>query len=218
MKKILCVLAVGMFLGLPALAQDRASQAMVLNISAGTLSFPAASLPNGQVSLAYTGVSLTASGGVAPYAYAVTNGSLPAGLTLSSGGAISGTPTLAETSTFTVQVTDSEKPAISATQTFSITIQGALTITTTSLPGGNVGAAYAATINITGGVPPYNCSISAGALPTGIALGATGSTSCPLSGTPTAAGGFNFTLTVTDSATGTPAVVHVQGRAVIPKR
>lgn len=218
MKKILCVLAIGMFLSLPALAQDRASQAMVLNISSGTLSFPAASLPNGQVSLAYTGVSLTASGGMAPYTYAVTNGSLPAGLTLASSGAISGTPTLAETSTFTVQVADAEKPAVTATQTFSITVQGVLTITTTSLASGTVGTAYAGTINITGGVPPYNCSVSAGALPTGIALGATGSTSCPLSGTPSAAGAFNFTITVTDSATGTPAVVHVQGSAVIPPK
>lgn len=218
MRKILFVAAIGMFLGLPALAQDRASQAMVLSISAGSLSFPAQSLPNGQVNLAYTGVSLTASGGVAPYTFTVTNGSLPAGVALSSSGVFSGTPTLAATSTFTVQVTDSEKPAVSATQTFSITVQGVLTITTTSLASGTVGTAYAGTINITGGVPPYNCAISAGALPTGIALGATGSTSCPLSGTPTAAGAFSFTITVTDSATGVPAVVHVQGSAVIPPR
>jgi large repetitive protein len=218
MKKILSLLVLGMFLSMPALAQDKASQALVLNISAGTLSFPAASLPNGQVNLAYTGVSLTASGGLAPYTYTVTSGSLPIGLILSTTGAFSGTPTTAETSSFTVQVTDSEKPAVSATQTFSITIQSPLTITTTSLPAGNIGIAYSASIGISGGVAPYACAVSSGALPTGISLSPTGTAACTLSGTPSGAGTFDFTLTVTDSATGTPAIVRVRGTAAIPKR
>jgi Putative Ig domain len=139
-------------------------------------------------------------------------------LILSTTGAFSGTPTTAETSSFTVQVTDSEKPAVSATQTFSITIQSPLTITTTSLPAGNIGIAYSASIGISGGVAPYACAISSGTLPTGISLSPTGTAACTLSGTPSGAGTFDFTLTVTDSATGTPAIVHVRGTAAIPKR
>ena len=49
---------------------------------------------------------LQAAGGTAPYAWKVTAGSLPAGLTLNSNGTISGTPKKASTATFTVQATD----------------------------------------------------------------------------------------------------------------
>lgn len=51
-------------------------------------------------------LALTASGGTAPYVFAVTAGSVPAGLTLSSAGVLSGTPTTAGSSTFTVRATD----------------------------------------------------------------------------------------------------------------
>jgi uncharacterized protein (TIGR03437 family) len=53
---------------------------------------------------------LTASGGNPPYTFSVTANSLPAGLTLTPGGAISGTPTTAGNSTFTLTVTDSSYP------------------------------------------------------------------------------------------------------------
>jgi hypothetical protein len=62
-------------------------------------------LPNGTIGLAYT-QTLTASGGTGPYAFTVTTGALPAGLTLSPAGILSGTPTTAGTSTFTIRATD----------------------------------------------------------------------------------------------------------------
>jgi len=71
-----------------------------------------------------------------------------------------------------------------------------LTITTASLPGGQVNLAYSQTLAATGGLTPYSWSISTGALPTGLTLnGATGA----ISGTPSAVGTSNFTVKVTDS-------------------
>jgi hypothetical protein len=67
-------------------------------------------------------------------------------------------------------------------------------VTTSSLPGAQVGTAYAATLAATGGQTPYTWSLAGGALPGGVLLGAsTGA----LSGTPTASGTFSFTVRVT---------------------
>lgn len=82
-------------------------------------------LPNGTVGTAYS-QSLSSSGGTSPYSYSVTTGSLPAGLSMSSAGAITGTPTTAQTATFTVTVTDSASPTPATdTQELSITIDSA---------------------------------------------------------------------------------------------
>jgi hypothetical protein len=66
---------------------------------------------------------LAAFGGTGPYTWAVTGGSLPAGLSLSKWGVISGKPTGSGTSYFTVKVTDSGSPAQTATAGLSITIK-----------------------------------------------------------------------------------------------
>jgi len=79
-----------------------------------------ASFPNGTVGAGY-GATLAAAGGTSPYTWAITAGSLPPGLTLNtSTGAISGTPTTAGTSTFTVRVTDGASQT--ATKSLSITV------------------------------------------------------------------------------------------------
>jgi hypothetical protein len=158
------------------------------------------SLPNGTIGTTYT-QTLQASGGVPPYSWSLTGGSLPAGLTLSSAGVISGTPTgTATTSNFTVTVTDSKSATKSAGLSITV-IQPPLSVTTTSLPGGSLGNAYSQNLQAIGGTPPYTWSISAGALPTGLTLSnpSTGA----ITGTPTVTGTFNFTAKVTDSATPT---------------
>jgi len=87
------------------------------------LSVATSSLATGTVGLAYK-QTLQAASGTPPFTWSVTTGSLPAGLSLSAEGAISGTPTSAGTSSFTVQVLDSTTPvAQMATASLSIIIR-----------------------------------------------------------------------------------------------
>ncbi|GGH06380.1 hypothetical protein GCM10011586_23180 [Silvibacterium dinghuense] len=72
----------------------------------GTLTL-AATLPNAILNTPYS-YTLQATGGTAPYTYAVTTGTVSAGITLASDGVLSGTPTAAGASSFTVTVTDSK--------------------------------------------------------------------------------------------------------------
>lgn len=159
------------------------------------------SLPNGVAGDSYS-QTLTATGGLPPYTFTVSSGNLPAGLTLSASGAITGTPNTAGTSSFTVQVQDSAVPPQSTTVNLSITITPALSITTTSLPGGVQGTPYSSSVAATGGIAPYSFTISNGSLPTGLTMSSGGL----ISGTPTNTGTFNFTVQATDSSTPPQAV------------
>ena len=161
------------------------------------------SVPNGSVGLAYV-FALTAQNGTGPYAWSISSGTLPAGLNLnSSSGLISGTPNSANTYSFTVKLTDSGSPVQTQTQTFSnVLISAGLTITTTSLPNSFVGnSGYSATLSAQNGQAPYTWSVSGGALPGGLSLN--GST---ITGTPTTAGTFSFTIRAIDSTAPTSQV------------
>ena len=154
--------------------------------------------PEGTVGVAYS-TSLTAAGGSTPYAWSISVGSLPPGLGINAAtGLISGTPTTKGTFDFTVQVKDSL--GATATAAVSITINSPLSMTNT-LPNGTVGVSYSATIGATGGTTPYACSITAGTLPAGLALGG-----CTVSGTPTTAGSSTVNVKVTDASNPTQSV------------
>lgn len=153
--------------------------------------------PSGTVGTPYM-TSLTAAGGTGPYTWTVAAGSLPAGLTLSPAGTITGTPTTQGTSSFTAQATDAT--GATAAGSFDITVgtaaPGAVMLTVTSLPNGTVMVPYNATLGVSGGSAPYTCTIVAGTLPAGLTLG----NACVVSGTPTTAGTANLTVTATDSS------------------
>jgi hypothetical protein len=81
-----------------------------------------------------------------------------------------------------------------------------LAISTASLPSGTVQAAYSANISATGGVAPFTWSLAAGALPPGLTLDTSSSgATTTLSGTPSTAGSYNFTVAVTSGSTVTKA-------------
>lgn len=176
-------------------------------------SITTASLPGGTVGTTYTATNLAATGGVSPYTWSVTAGALPGGLTLSSAGAISGTPTAYGTFSFTVQVKDASN--FTATANLSIKVNPApVVITTTSLPNGVVNTpGYSATLAATGGATPITWSITAGSLPTGLALNAaTGA----ITGTPTTAGTSNFTVQAADSSTPALTATKALSITIIP--
>jgi hypothetical protein len=172
----------------------KATLPLSIMIAPASLTITTSSLPNGTVGTAYQQI-LAASGGTGGYNWAASAGSLPAGLSLSAAGSITGTPAAKGTSNFTVQVTDSS--GAKATQPLSIVIATPqLIVTTTSLPNGTVGTAYQQTLAASGGTGGYSWVVSAGSLPAGLSLSAAGS----ITGTPSAAGTSNFTAQVTDSS------------------
>ncbi|MEO5936332.1 MAG: putative Ig domain-containing protein, partial [Terriglobales bacterium] len=170
------------------------SQQFSITVNATTLSVATQNVHGAIVNTAYS-TTLSPAGGVAPYTWSVTAGSLPAGISLSAAGGLSGTPTVVGTFIFTAQVSDGSGQ--SATRQFSLTVNATpLRITTSTLTAGTIGVAYSATITTSGGLAPFNFSVSSGALPTGITLSIAG----VLSGTPTALGTSNFTVNVTDAS------------------
>ncbi len=152
-----------------------------------------ATLPRGTVGVLYS-QTVSASGGNTPYTWSVATGTLPPGVNFTNG-AFTGTPTTAGTYTVTVRM--GEAAGGFATQTFTIAVDNPLLLVTTTLPNGYAGASYTGgQLQATGGLPPYAWSLS-GSLPAGLSLN---STAGAITGTPSAAGTSNFTVTVGDSA------------------
>src|SRR5438477_368455 len=175
------------------------SSTAILTVNASIPPFQVASsqLPGGTAGSAYS-ATLSASGGTSPYSWSVSSGTLPTGLSLSSAGTLSGTPTVAGSFPFTVAVKDAASGSASANLSINVVSVPPLQVTSSQLPGGTVGSAYIATLNASGGTSPYSWSVSSGTLPTGLSLSSSGT----LSGTPTVAGAFPFTVAVKDAASG----------------
>lgn len=153
------------------------------------------SLPSGVAGKAYPWTQLQVAGGKATYVWSIASGSLPAGLTLGSGGGLSGTPVSPGTATFTVRVTDGSIPKNVTTRTLTLTV-APMTVATTSLPAGKRGTWYSTTLKANGGKGTLTWSLASGALPPGLRIGAAGG----ISGTPTTAGTWSFTVRVADSS------------------
>jgi hypothetical protein len=125
------------------------------------LTISASSLPSGIVQSPYS-VPLQASGGTAPYSWTIQNGQLPAGLALSGAtGTIAGTPTMAQVSSFTIEVHDAA--GASASKALSITIGNAVAA---AAPFGHVvivmeeNADYSAVVGNTANMPYLNSLIT----------------------------------------------------------
>ncbi len=175
------------------------------------LAIAPATLPSGIVGGVYS-QTLTASGGSgAGYGWAVTSGTglSAVGLTLSSTGVISGTPTGTETAaSFTVEVTDSLGDQVS--RPYQLTVYPALAIGPTALPTGTVGTAYSETLTATGGSGAgYTWSTNAAGTVSLGNLGLNLSSTGLISGTPIAAGQASFSAQVTDSAGDTATQSYV---------
>jgi probable HAF family extracellular repeat protein len=157
--------------------------------------------------------------------------SLPPGLSFTPGGVLSGIPTAGGSYLISVKVNDSESPAMQASANYAISIgpKGPLALGFSALPGGTVGTAYgsehfsdndnftAFILSATGGSGNYiswgwvaapRSSLPPGLLLKVLSLTSGGSTRCcatenipVIEGTPTTAGTYSVTVSVTDSET-----------------
>lgn len=174
-----------------AAVADRAYTLAVQDVLAITSASP---LPNGSFGVFYT-FTFEARGGAAPYQWRVASGLLPDGVSLTSTGVLSGSPRLGGVFRFTIELSDAAGRKVNGE--FSWTVSSPLTVTTGgALPEASAGSAYSLVFGLAGGQPPYTWTVLTGAVPPGLTLSPSGI----LSGTPAAAGTFQFTLKVTDAA------------------
>ena len=154
--------------------------------------------------------TLSASGGTAPYSYAITDGVLPEGFTLASG-AIYGQSNEPESGQFTVTATDAEGQSVAVTYLLAV-ISGGVTVSPTTLPSLVSSQNYqqAITASDGGGSGPYQFTITSGSLPQNMSLASDGSDGVYLEGGPDyfpfgeneQVGTFTFTISAYDESSG----------------
>ena len=169
---------------------------ITLVVTGGTINVSPAggSLPNAVAYQAYT-TTLSASSGTSPYTYAQVSGTAPpAGISVGSGGTISGTATALGTTNFSVKVTDASGASTQANYSLQV-VAPTITVGPAGLPNATQNTAYSQTLIASGGTSGYTFSLSSGSLPNGMVLSSAGA----LTGTPTAAGNFPIAVKATDA-------------------
>ena len=172
------------------------------------LSIATTELPDGVVGGDYAAALETADdrGGY----WSLTDGDLPPGVSLSSAGELTGTPTTEGTYDLQVRFTDFD--GNEATQDLSVVVRPRLRVLYDDLGAGVVGVPFAGSLEAYGGFGPYTWSVTSGAVP-GVAVHDDGS----LSGSPTETGSGDLDVVVTDASGATAtATVHWQVDALPP--
>jgi hypothetical protein len=171
------------------------------SVGAGTLQL-LCGITNGVINVPYS-ATCSGSGGIAPYAYAVSQTALPAGLNLNaSTGAITGVPNTLGLYYEIIAVTDSSAPPQTVYGYPQILItdsgaSGSIGINCNNVGAGNVGFPFSGSCTAYNGLFPISYSPVAGSLPPGLTLDpASGS----IHGEPALAGTYSFTVMATDSS------------------
>ena len=129
--------------------------------------------------------------------WSLQSGALPSGITLSTSGVLSGTPTSEGSFGFVVKA---QNVSPVDTETYTLTVRQPVVVKSpfapAQRPSSEVGIRFGKTFTATGGSGTYTWALVSGALPPGVALDATRGT---ITGTPQTAGNFAFALTATDS-------------------
>ena len=197
--------------GLPSTGPASAASASATPNSPPSLNFPAP--PAGQVGVSYSN-QLTVTNGTSPFSWSVSAGTLPAGLTLSSSGLLSGTPTTVGSSTFTVQVVDGSGQSATQSVTLVVTDVPAVPAAPTATAGiTSATVSWVAPANNGSAITGYTVTpYKAGVAQTPVSYDATATTRT-LTGL-TAGSSYTFTVAATN-ATGTSAP-SAQSTAVTP--
>ncbi len=189
-----------------------ATAALQLDVGAGTaLAIATASLPDGAEHQSYSQAVTAAGGSGSGYTWSIASGSLPPGLSLAVSGtpssSISGTPSIAGTYNFTVQVEDSAALVAQAALQIDV-LATPLSITSVAMMAdGTTTTPYNQPVTATGGsFSGYTWAVTGGEIPPGLSLGASGTPGTAISGTPSVFGRFDFTVRVTDSAANTASL------------
>ena len=161
--------------------------------SCPSLMFKPEVLPNGLSNVAYE-QALTVGGGAGPYEFLQLAGSLPPGVSLSTSGVLSGTPTTAGTYHFTLLATDVSS-GCGSVRDYTLAVEScSVSFEPSALPDGTVSKEYGVSLTAEDGREPYTFDVT-GSLPPGLSL----TTDGLLSGTPTEDGHFGFRVSVTDA-------------------
>ncbi|MEP6960706.1 MAG: putative Ig domain-containing protein [Acidobacteriota bacterium] len=162
-----------------------------VNILARALQISPDSVPQAAVGQQYS-VTFTAAGGRAPYTFSLENG-VPAGLTLTAAGVLSGIPVNTNALVVNLKVVDADGRI--GRRLYTIDVGSSLFVTPATLPQAQQHSPYNVTFQTTGGASPYAYSLAgANPLPDGLSISSAG----VLSGTPTKAGTFEFSIEVRD--------------------
>jgi len=198
-------------------AQDSTGASTQVNytvqVVAPTITLSPASLPNAMQNAAYTAQTITAGGGSTPYTFAITSGSLPSGMSLSSSGTLSGTPSVSGSFPITVQATDAH--AFTGSRSYTLTVN-ALTApgapTAVSATAGNAQASVTFIAPASNGgatITGYTATSSPGGI-----TGTCASSPCVVTGL-TNGTAYTFTVTATNSVGTGPA--STASNSVTPK-
>jgi hypothetical protein len=170
---------------------DGATYTLVIGCQTITVTNPATTTGTAGTPFSQT---FTQSGAIGGATFSLNSGSLPAGLSLSSGGVLSGTPTQTGSFPITVKVTDGNScTGVGATYTLVIGCQ-TITVTNPATTTGTIQVAFSQTFTQSGAIGGATFSLNSGSLPAGLTLSSGG----VLSGTPTVTGSFPITVKVTD--------------------
>jgi hypothetical protein len=193
--------------------QSRSTQKQItITVNLPPLAIATSAIPAGQQGSAFS-FQMNATGGKPPYRWAVSTGSLPTGLALvETTGVISGTPSATGAFGFMIDVTDADSRVTRKALSIEVT-PAPLSIRLATSIDAPMGVSFNYSPAASGGTPPYAWSISAGALPAGLALN---SSTGAFSGAPASLGTFSFVLSVRDQSTASVSA-PIQIRVIDPK-
>jgi hypothetical protein len=176
-------------------------QPMAITVNCPVITINQTTLP---VATQYSSYSTTLTASTAgttgvTYTWTLQSGTLPPGLTLSSGGVISGTPnSTAVPGTFAITVKASDPAGCFGTKALSLVLDCPPVTISGSLIDGIQDTPYSRTLTASGGTGPYTWTVSLGSLNPGLTLASATSTTATVSGTPTVVGSATFTIRATD--------------------